>query len=288
MQNFQPLSRNTETYGILILSETAYLKLEETMYQECRLVSMETVREGIFRMVIDAPEMAAECAPGQFVMIKAREDADPFLMRPISLNSVDKEAGTITLLVKIAGRGTELMSRHEAGDTVTVLGPLGKGFPVIPEAGRVALIGRGIGIAPMRYLTEEYRRQGTEVWCYLSGRSEDTLYDKDYMEAAGAVVRTSIKADEKVTSQFEADIDAGLKFDAAFVCGSKRLASDAKALHAKHGFPAYLSLEEHMACGVGACKACVCKAKDPATGEEHYARVCKNGPVFDVDDLNWI
>ena len=108
------------------------------------------------------------------------------------------------------------------------------------------------------------------------------------MEAAGAVVRTSIKADEKVTDFLEADIASGLKFDGAFVCGSKRLASAAKAMHREHGFPAWVSLEEHMACGVGACKACVCKAKDPATGEEHYARVCKNGPVFDVDDLEWL
>ncbi len=258
------------------------------MYKTCRVASQEAVTKGIFRMVIEAPDMARESLPGQFVMIKAWEGTDPFLMRPISLNSVDPDAGTLTLLYKVVGKGTELMSERKAGDEVILLGPLGNSFRVIEGAGRVALIGRGIGIAPMRCLTETYRKQGTEVYCYLSGRSEETLYDRDKMEAAGAVVRTSIKADEKVTDFLEADIASGLKFDGAFVCGSKRLASAAKAMHREHGFPAWVSLEEHMACGVGACKACVCKAKDPATGEEHYARVCKNGPVFDVDDLEWL
>ena len=129
---------------------------------------------------------------------------------------------------------------------------------------------------------EQLRAQGTEVYAYLSAKSEDDLFHQELFRTLGAVVRTTTAPNERITDAFAADA-AQLPFDAAYSCGSNRLAAHMKQLHAQHGFPAYVSLEEHMACGIGACKGCVCTAHDKDSGEASYVRVCKSGPVFDVD-----
>ncbi len=129
---------------------------------------------------------------------------------------------------------------------------------------------------------EQLRAQGTEVYAYLSAKSEDDLFHQELFRTLGAVVRTTTAPNERITDAFAADA-ARLPFDAAYSCGSNRLAAHMKQLHAQYGFPAYVSLEEHMACGVGACKGCICTAHDKDSGEASYVRVCKSGPVFDVD-----
>lgn len=252
------------------------------MYQSLCVKSQTEICEGVFCLVVDAPEMAAEAQPGQFAMLKAWQDNDPFLMRPISLNAISRNDGTLTFLYKIVGKGTRLISMLKPGDSITVLGPLGHGYPMEKDYKRIAVIGRGIGIAPLRPLIEQYRAQGTEVYAYLSAKNEDFLFDKALFEQLGAVVRSTVKRDENVTDFFAEDCKT-LRFDAAYSCGSKRLAGDMKNLHTQYDFPAYVSLEEHMACGVGACKGCICTEYEKETGEQHYARVCKSGPVFDVE-----
>ena len=137
---------------------------------------------------------------------------------------------------------------------------------------------QNIQLPPM----EQLRAQGTEVYAYLSAKSEDDLFHQELFRTLGAVVRTTTAPNERITDAFAADA-AQLPFDAAYSCGSNRLAAHMKQLHAQHGFPAYVSLEEHMACGVGACKGCICTAHDKDSGEASYVRVCKSGPVFDVD-----
>ena len=254
------------------------------MYKKCKVIFQTEITEGVFVMTLDVGGMAEESLPGQFVMIKGWEGMEPFLMRPISINSVDRERGTMTILYNVKGRGTKLMSELKEGDTANVLGLLGQPFPVIKGARRVALIGRGIGIAPLLLLAQDYARQGTELYVYLSGKKEEYLFNKDVYEALGATVRTTTDANVNITDAFKEDC-ASVPFDAAYSCGSNRLARDMQEMHREYNFPAYISLEEHMACGVGACKGCVCNAKNLATGEDYYARVCKDGPVFNVDEV---
>lgn len=252
------------------------------MYNTVSVRSQDIVVPGVMTLTVLAPEMAAASAPGQFYMLKSWREQDPFLMRPISIDHIDVQAGTLTFLYKVVGRGTELLSHLRGGDTLELLGPLGKGFPIDGSCRRAAVIGRGIGIAPLRPLVEQLRTQGTEVYAYLSAKSEDDLFHQELFRTLGAVVRTTTAPNERITDAFAADA-AQLPFDAAYSCGSNRLAAHMKQLHAQHGFPAYVSLEEHMACGVGACKGCICTAHDKDSGEASYVRVCKSGPVFDVD-----
>jgi dihydroorotate dehydrogenase electron transfer subunit len=203
-------------------------------------------------------------------------------MRPISINAVDAEKGTLTLLYKVVGTGTELMSRLVAGDSVQMLGPLGKGFPIGKDCRRVAVIGRGIGIAPLRFLAETCLARGIEVYAYLSAKEPDYLFHRELLVSLGAVVRTTTDPAVHITDAFAEDLREK-PFDAAYSCGSNRLARAMRDLHRQYGFPAYVSLEEHMACGIGACKGCVCREYGREDGTEHYARVCKDGPVFDVE-----
>ena len=127
---------------------------------------------------------------------------------------------------------------------------------------------------------------------YLSAKKETHLFDREAFEYLGCIVRTTTNPDEVITDvmaedckQLELSEEAELTFDAAYSCGSNRLARGMQDLHSKYGFPAFVSLEQHMACGIGACKGCVCSAKNTETGETYYPRVCKEGPVFDVDTI---
>lgn len=252
------------------------------MYQTRKVLRQTEICKDVYSMEILTEDMAAQSQPGQFVMIKSWEGIDPFLMRPISINSVDRERGTLTLLYKRVGKGTGLLAKQKDGGAVTVLGPLGKGFPIPRGARRVAILGRGIGIAPLRFLLEECRRQGIEVCAYLSAKSSDFLFHQAYFQSLGAVVQATTDPNENVADRFAADA-AKAPFDAAYSCGSNRLARAMKAVHQQYEFPAYVSLEEHMACGIGACKGCVCTAYEKADCSEQYVRVCKSGPVFDVE-----
>lgn len=253
------------------------------MYQTVEVARTAAISPQYLRLVIHAPEMARAAQPGQFMMLRAWEGMDPFLMRPISINDADGQAGTVSFLYKVVGAGTALMAKLRVGDTLQVLGPLGHGFPLPAEARRIAVIGRGIGIAPLRLLARRAREQGTEVYAYLSAKEENQLFDREELEALGAVVRTTCDAGVNVTRFFAEDLET-LAFDAAYSCGSRRLMGEMHRLHLEHGFASYVSLEEHMACGIGACKGCVCKTHD-ADGSQRYETVCQCGPVFPTERI---
>lgn len=251
------------------------------MYQKLRIKENTKVIDGVMSMTTEAPEMTAATKPGQFYMLKGWDGTVPFLMRPISVNSVNKEMGTLTFLYKIVGEGTAIIARLKSGEYINALGPQGNGFEIPNGCKRIAVIGRGIGIAPLRFLVESCLQRGIEVYAYLSAKREDEIFHREYFKEIGAVVRTTTDPNKKVTDFFEEDCE-NFKFDAAYSCGSKRLGGHMKELHEKYGFPAYISLEEHMGCGIGACKGCVCTVRDEK-GDEEYSLVCKCGPVYPVN-----
>ena len=253
------------------------------MYISAKSMTNRIVTPGFGRIDLAVPEVAAAAEPGQFVMIKYWKGAQPFFMRPFSLNSVDREAGTLSILYKIVGTGTELLAQVPDGTDVEVLGPLGHGFPIPEGAKRIAVIGRGVGAAPMRFLAEEARRRGIEVHSYISAGKEEHLFDRATYEAAGCSFTGCTDSSRNVTEFFAADLEK-MSFDAAYTCGSRRLMRDVKDLSARYGFAGYVSLEAHMACGIGACKGCVVPAHDE-NGNEYYVRVCKDGPVFPVERI---
>ena len=250
------------------------------MLVSAKALANRIITPGFGRIVLDAPQIAEQARPGQFVMLKYWRGLDPFFMRPFSINTVDRAGGTLGILYKVVGGGTEILAGLQPGADVEVLGPRGNGFPLDDGMTRIAVIGRGVGAAPMRFLAEKARSMGIGVRAYISANKEEHLFDKAAYEAVGCTFTGCTDSSTNVTSFFAEDLK-NMKFDAAYVCGSKRLMRDVADLMDQYGFAGYVSLEAHMACGIGACKGCTVpvKTKD---GSEAYARVCKEGPVFPV------
>lgn len=253
------------------------------MLQQGFVLENQKITEDVFRMRLHAENVAAEVKPGQFVMFRCWEGHDPFLMRPFSVNSADGVKQELVLLYKVVGKGTRLMAELKPGDGASLLGPLGNGFPLSEGAKRIALIGRGIGMAPLRLLAQRALERGISVHAYLSASSPEQLYDREIYESLNIPVFCTVRSAELVTDLFARDLRS-MRFDAAYVCGSRRLMRETDALADAHGFEAYASVEEHMACGVGACKSCACKLREES-GETRNGYVCKDGPVFAIKRL---
>lgn len=223
-----------------------------------------------------------EMIPGQFVEVRADGTADTFLRRPISINFVDKTANELWLLVAAIGDGTRHITAKRPGDTLNCVLPLGNGFTMPANKNeRLLLVGGGVGVAPLLYMGAEMKAMGCEPTFLLGARKASDLLELELFRQYGEVMITTEdgSAGEKgfVTNH---SILSG-HFDRIATCGPKPMMV-AVARYAKAvGSPCEVSLENMMACGVGACLCCVEK-----TVEGHLC-VCKEGPVFDINRLLW-
>ena len=247
------------------------------------VAGQEKLAEGVYSMWIDTEPVAAQAKAGQFVSLYSGDGAR-LLPRPISICETDTEKGRIRLVDRVAGAGTEEFSRYQEGDTVDILGPLGNGFPLEGMAGKKAfLIGGGIGIPPMLQLAKELDCENQAVLGYRDGE----LFLKEEFESYASVyVATEDGSAGTKGNVIDAIRENGLKADVIFACGPTPMLRAIKAYALERGIPCYLSLEEKMACGIGACLACVCQSKevDPHSNV-HNKRICKDGPVFKAEEV---
>lgn len=253
-------------------------------------------REVMTRTVLlrlEAPEIAHGGRPGQFVMVRCAEEGslDPFLRRPLALHRIDRVRGEVDLLVRVVGHGTAWLALRRPGDAIELLGPLGQGFSLDPRTGNLLLLAGGMGIAPLRAMADEAIERDCAVVLVLGARSAGELYPAPLLPAA---VELHLSTDDGTAGtcglaiDLLADPDLGLLSwaDQVMACGPRPLLRcladvvQANRLHWRRGF-AQVSLEERMACGVGACLGCVVATR---TG---YQQVCRDGPVFDLRDLVW-
>ena len=224
-----------------------------------------------------------EMLPGQFAEIRVDGSPTTFLRRPISINYVDRKTTEVWFLVQLVGDGTWKLATVQKGDTVNVVLPLGNGFsmPESPEK-KVLLIGGGVGTAPMLYLGEALLKAGCKPTFLLGARSKNDLLQLDQFAAFGEVHTTtedgSMGEKGYVTMH---SVLANNQFDMIYTCGPKPMMM-AVAKYAKaHNIECEVSLENTMACGVGACLCCVEKT------DEGHVCVCKEGPVFNIKKLLW-
>ena len=248
--------------------------------------SQEKLAEGIYSMWLDAPEMAKAAVPGQFIAVYTN-DQSKLLPRPISICEADKENGRLRIVYRIAGAGTKEFSALTAGDTIDVLGPLGNGFPLL-EGKKAFLIGGGIGIPPMLQLAKALNEiNGSEMVQSVIGYRDSHMFLKEEFEAYGLV--TVATEDGSVGTKgnvLDAIRENDLKADVIYACGPTPMLRALKAYSQEKGIPCYLSLEEKMACGIGACLACTCQTKDvDEHSQVHNKRICKDGPVFLAEDI---
>lgn len=247
------------------------------------VVSQKVVSEGIYSMWLAFPEgqdIAAAAVPGQFVSLYCK-DGSRLLPRPISICEIDREEGRIRIVYRVVGKGTEEFSKLTAGDTVAVVGPLGNGFTV--HEGRSVLIGGGIGIPPMLELAKSI--QG-EVSVVLGYRDSDLFLKEEFEPYAAVYVSTEDGSVGTKGNVIDAILGQGLDADVIYACGPLPMLRGVKDYAAKKGIPAQISMEEKMACGIGACLACVCQSKErDAHSNVGNKRVCKDGPVFDAQEI---
>lgn len=239
-----------------------------------KVVSQEQLTEDIFSMWIQADEIAAAAKPGQFVSVYTK-DAGKLLPRPISLCEVDREQGRIRIVYRVVGAGTAEFSGYQAGDAIEVMGPLGNGFTLKDKT--AFLIGGGIGIPPMLELAKNLDCEKQMVLGY-----RDVLFLNQEFEAYGSVYLATEDGSAGTKGNVIDAIRAnGLTADVIYACGPTPMLRALKAYALENGIECWLSLEEKMACGIGACLACVCQSREvDEHSHVHNKRICKDGPVF--------
>lgn len=279
------------------------------------VVDQNALGSGIYDLTLKTTNIAKAAKAGQFVSVYSN-DKSKLLPRPISLCGIDRDEDTIRLVYRVTGEntGTEEFSKLVMGDRIRLLGPLGNGFTVEPGK-KAFLIGGGIGVPPMLQLakdinsgvvqttgavdtntqekeqTEEKQINGhgkkiCDMNIIMGYRDENTFLLDEFKEQADSFVATEDGSVGTKGNVIDAINENGLEADVIYACGPMPMLRALKAYAMEHDMECYVSMEERMACGIGACLACVCKTKDKdAHSNVNNKRICKEGPVFNAKEV---
>lgn len=279
------------------------------------VVDQNALGSGIYDLTLKTTNIAKAAKAGQFVSVYSN-DRSKLLPRPISLCGIDRDEDTIRLVYRVTGEntGTEEFSKLVMGDKIRILGPLGNGFTVEPGK-KAFLIGGGIGVPPMLQLakdinsgvvqttgavdintqekgqTEEKQINGhgkkiCDMNIIMGYRDENTFLLDEFKEQADSFVVTEDGSVGTKGNVIDAINENGLEADVIYACGPMPMLRALKAYAMEHDMECYVSMEERMACGIGACLACVCKTKDKdAHSNVNNKRICKEGPVFNAKEV---
>ena len=251
--------------------------------ETAKILSQNKIADGIYSMWIETTA-AKEAKPGQFIDVYVNDDSK-LLPRPISICEVKDDS--LRIVYRVVGGGTKIMSTYQEGDEIQIIGPLGNGFDM--KDGKAILVGGGIGIPPMVELAKNLSEKiGKENVISVMGY-RDELFLVDELEQFSTVV---IATEDGSTGTKGTVIDAldenGVDGDVLYACGPIPMLKALKDWANGKGIECQVSLEERMACGIGACLACVCKTKEK---DEHSnvcnKRICKDGPVFDANEIDF-
>ena len=253
------------------------------MKETATVFSQKEISPGIFDMEISFPDGAGQARPGQFVGIYCK-DGGRLLPRPISICGIDKGRGIIRVVYRVAGSGTREISGWKKGDRFEILGPLGNGFSI--RKNRAIIVGGGIGVPPMLELARQMEGEKTVVLGY---RDSESMFLKEEFEA---IAEVKISTDDGSSGVRGTVVDAirehGIAGDTIYACGPMPMLKALAEYARENGMEAQISLEERMACGVGACLGCIVKTKsrDQHTNVNNR-RICKDGPVFDAREVSF-
>ena len=250
--------------------------------KDLKITSVEYLHPRFVLMKLKSDETLPEIKPGQFVEVKVEGSASTFLRRPISINYVDKENSEIWLLVQLVGDGTRAMARLNEGDSLNVLFPLGNGFAAPKKGEKVLLVGGGVGVAPLLEYGKALKEVGAKPVFLLGARTKTDLMQLDLFGKYGDVYITTEDGSEGekgfVTQH---SVLTKESFDRISTCGPKPMMVAIAKFAKANSISCEVSLENMMACGLGACLCCVEKTV------KGNVCVCKEGPVFNINDLTW-
>jgi len=251
-----------------------------------KILSRKEVASNIYLMKLKTPEIAQDALPGQFIHIRCSKDNFPLLRRPLSIHRIDKEKGEIFILFQVVGEGTKLLADRTIEDDLDIY----------PESRKIMIVGGRIGVAPLLALCEESIRQGKEVRVLIGALKKELVIGEESFKILGAKVDVatddgSYQYKGLVTDLLERIIKERWLADQIFACGPKPMLKKIVEISLNAHIDCQLSLEERMACGIGACLGCVCKIKTKDKKEYkvkyEYKRVCVDGPVFGGSEVVW-
>lgn len=240
-------------------------------YSKTRVCENTEISDGIFKLSVES-KLGNKVVPGQFAMLRTAA-IEPFLSRPVSIHDADDEK--LYFVFEARGLGTRNLSSLKKGESIEILGPLGNGFAIENVRGKIAVLSGGLGIAPMNYLIKSLKN--CEIDVYAGFRSQ--VYG---MDEVGKYIKNSYITTEDGSSGIKGyvtDIFNTLEYNAVFCCGPEIMMKRVVEICKSQAVPVYVSMEKHMACGVGACLVCTCKTT------EGNKRTCKDGPVFSGRDV---
>lgn len=243
----------------------------------------------VFKIRIHHPEIAYNAQPGQFVNIRVTNSIVPLLRRPFSFYQVNQNEGWFEILFKVVGTGTECLSRYQVGTEIDFIGPLGNSFSIPPGINHAVLIAGGLGIAPLNFLSQSLLRKNVRNSLFWGNSTESLFaaqqsfldrFDKYFLstdDGSKGFHGTVTQLFEKKLEQFE---NQGVHL---FACGPTPMLKKLKEIALSYQMPCQVSLETIMACGIGVCMGC----SIPVAGADNkYYYVCKNGPVFKVEEID--
>lgn len=255
--------------------------------EDVEIIANRVMAPGYYKMTLSSPSVAKHGGPGQFLHIKVAEGTDPLLRRPISLHDVEGP-DRVSLLYRVVGRGTGLMSRRKAGETLDVMGPLGAGFRTVNPGKRAILVAGGMGVAPLFLLARRLKKQLKDIRLLAGAKTRDDLVGVSDFKSLGCKVETTTEDGTAGRKGFVTDIfekvlvEPGLAAaTSVYACGPRPMLARVATIAGIYEVPCQVSLEELMACGTGACLSCVTRT---TTG---MRRVCADGPVFHAGDIAW-
>ena len=249
------------------------------------IIKQDFLIEDIFSMWLKCPEVAQEAHSGQFVSLYSKDSAR-LLPRPISICEVDKKGGSIRLVYRTVGAGTKEFSTYKKGDTIKMVGPIGNGYDL--SSSKPVLMGGGIGIPPMLQLAKEFAQKGVskDNMTVILGYRDATFLLNEFKKIATVYISSDTGSVGTKGTVIDAAREHGVSGDMIYSCGPKPMLRAVKEYAYEKDCHAQLSLEERMACGIGACLACVCKTTEK---DEHSQvnnkRICVDGPVFFADEV---
>lgn len=243
------------------------------------ITSVVKLQDDIVSMWVKDEEIARAAKPGQFVSLYCK-DGSRLLPRPISICEINKEDGTLRFVYRTIGAGTKEIATYQVGESIEVMGPLGNGFTL--EGKKAILVGGGIGIPPMLELAKQLNIEKSIVLGYR----DVTFMDEEFKSFGSVYVATEDGSKGVKGNVLDAIRENELDADIIFACGPTPMLRGIQAYALEHGITAQISLEERMACGIGACLACVCKTKEVDHHTHvHNTRICKDGPVFYAQEV---
>lgn len=256
------------------------------------VVSNRSVNDEYKHLILDVHEHALNAYAGQMfhLLCPSPDDEEVWMRRPMSVYRVDRQAGQVEFLYKVEGRGTRGIATLAPGDDFNLAGPLGVGFKLQQGWNNIVVLGRGVGLATLAPLSQLAAERGIGVTAILSARNPAVVMSKELFEGLGARTITVVDSDgssavENVEKIIETLIAEG-KADAFFTCGSNRLLKLMQGLGKKHMIPGQVAMEQIMVCGFGACY--VCMRTFEVDGQRVLRRVCRDGPVFNMQEaVGW-